>query len=122
MDLDETPVISVGQIPKRHAPHYPGWKEARLMPPPNVPVQVGPSVMTPRLLNNATPASSLALLGDLKFPDNPGYQKAHQFHDEMRNFMAKIAYNSDNTELISLKVMMKVLYPGKVKPLQVGVC
>ena len=121
MDLDNTPVISVGHtgIPK-HQAHYPGWKEARLMPPPAVPA--GPSIITPRLLNNATPASSLSLLGQLKVPIKPGYQEAHQFYVQIRNFMARIAYQSDNSELISLKVLMKVSCPGKVKPLQVGIC
>jgi hypothetical protein len=121
MDLDNTPVISVGHIPShQHQAHYPGWKDARLMPPPEVPA--GPSIITPRLLNDATPPSSLNLLGQLKIPVKPGYLEAHQFYDDIRKFMAKIAYQSDNTELISLKVMMKVSCPGKVKPLQVGVC
>ena len=120
--LDNTPVVSVRHVPKHQAAqaYHPGWKDARLMPPPNVPA--GPSIITPRLLNNATPAASLALLGQLKFPVKPGYQEAHQFYDEIRKFMAGIAYQSDNTELISLKVMMKVSCPEKVKPLQVGVC
>ena len=121
MDLDNTPVISVGQFSmhQAHNPPRPGWREARLMPPPNVPA--GPSIITPHLLNNATPSPSLALLGQLKFPEKPGYQEAHQFYDEIRKFMAKIAFQTDNTELISLKVLMKVSCPGKVKPIQVGV-
>lgn len=66
INLDNTPIISVGHISK-HQAHYPlaGWKEARLMPPPNI--AAGPSIITPHLLNNTTPASSLALLGQLKF-------------------------------------------------------
>ncbi|KAF8907004.1 hypothetical protein CPB84DRAFT_1959743 [Gymnopilus junonius] len=113
-----TPVMSIGHI-SRGQDSKPSnsrdWKDAVLMPPPS-----GPAVATPRLLNNATPIASLTLLSKLKIPSKPGYQESHQFYKEMREYMAGLAYASDNAELITFEVSMKVMTPGKVRPVLVG--
>ena len=55
-------------------------------------------------------------------PENPGYNEAHRFYDEMRQYYASKAYTSAATaELVIVKVRMVTLEPGKKNPTFISV-
>lgn len=55
-------------------------------------------------------------------PVNPGYNEAHKYYDEMRQYYASKAYTSAATaELVVVKVRMVTLEPGRKKPTLVSV-
>ena len=85
------------------------------MPPPP---PRGPSVITPHILNSRRVEDVLA---KLKLPAKIGYSEAHALYNEMRTKMQKLAYFSDNQDVISIAVHLKVKELGKAKQLLVGV-
>ena len=103
-------VVSIGNMSGSGC----SWN-AKLMPPPP---QRGPSVITPHILNSH---GLEALLFDLKPPANIGYSEAHTMYDKMRTKMQGLAFASDNPEVISIAVHLKVKELGKAKHLLVGV-
>ena len=62
-----------------------------------------------------------------KFMSNPGsfeetgYQKAHQFYDEMRRFFARKASAEYQNEVVVIKFTMMMLKPGNKTPQIVSV-
>lgn len=74
----------------------------------------------------ANPFASLSIplgTGKLKpLPEKPGYNEAHRYYDEMRQYYASKAYTSAATaELVIVKVRMVTLEPGKKNPTLISV-
>ncbi|KAF9477407.1 hypothetical protein BDN70DRAFT_810773 [Pholiota conissans] len=51
---------------------------------------------------------------------NPGYQEAHQFYNEMRQYYARQAYVPSNTEVVVVRARMATLLEGKKMPIQIS--
>jgi len=51
----------------------------------------------------------------------PGYQKAHERYNEVRNYFAHRAYAINNVELVVVKVTMMWMKPGNKNPSIVAV-
>jgi hypothetical protein len=79
--------------------------------------QSGPRIFTPGQLSNVIDIPDF--INSLK---DPGYQKAHEWYDEMRDFFARCAYGPQgNAELVVVKVTMMSLKPGKKTPVIISV-
>ncbi|KIM36153.1 hypothetical protein M413DRAFT_449355 [Hebeloma cylindrosporum] len=79
--------------------------------------QAATSAHALRLPATANPFVSLPIPQLKPSPVNPGYQEAHQYYDEMRQYYASKAYTSTATaELVVVKVRMVTLEPGKRNP------
>ena len=70
----------------------------------------------------ANSAASSTLISLASAPTNPGYQEAHRYYNEMREYFAKKAYaSSANVELVVVKVTFATLAPTKKSPLRISV-
>jgi hypothetical protein len=104
---------------------------ARLQPQPAVPHSGLPQVTAPPRLalnipvpHHISAASRFPSFSSFKpAPFKPGYQEAHQYYCDMREYFASKAYiGISNAELIVVKVRLMTHPPTRKNPICVSVC
>lgn len=115
------PVVPIGYFGHDRSGVATNNGDPKNMAPPPVPPKAllgGPRVITPYQVESGAPFP--AKLGSM--PQRPGYQEAHKYYTQLREYFAKKAWtNSDSINLILIKAWMVTRIPGKKKELYISV-